>query len=55
MAEMTPVHISSRPERMWEVASDLLITTALLWALPLLLGVARLVGNALTRWVFVRL
>ena len=31
---------SSRWRQAWEVASDLLIATALIWALPLLLGVA---------------
>lgn len=28
----------SRLSQMWEVGSDLLIATALIWALPLLLG-----------------
>ena len=28
----------SRLSRMWEVGSDLLIATALIWTLPLLLG-----------------
>ena len=30
----------SRKWQVWEVASDLLIATALIWALPLLLGAA---------------
>jgi len=30
----------SRLSQVWEVASDLLIATALIWTLPLLLGAA---------------
>lgn len=31
---------ASRGRRAWGIASDLLIATALIWALPLLLGAA---------------
>jgi hypothetical protein len=37
--------------RAWEVASDLLIATAALWALPLLLGVVTAVVRLLLQWV----
>ncbi len=33
--------------RLWEVASDLLIATALIWTLPLLLGAALAVARLL--------
>ena len=38
---------SSWPRQVWDVASDLLIATALIWALPLLLGVVGAVVNLL--------
>ena len=37
----------SRLWQVWEVASDLLIATALIWTLPLLLGVLGAVVNLL--------
>jgi hypothetical protein len=37
--------------RAWDVASDLLIATALLWALPLLLGAVTAVVRLLLQWV----
>lgn len=37
----------SRSRQVWDVGSDLLIATALIWALPLLLGVAVAVVNLL--------
>jgi hypothetical protein len=37
--------------RAWEVASDLLIVTAVVWALPLLLGVITAVVRILLHWV----
>jgi len=36
----SPIVIRSRFGRAWEVTSDLLIATALIWALPLLIGAA---------------
>ena len=37
--------------RLWEVASDLLIATALIWTLPLLLGAVQAVARVLmTAW-----
>ena len=35
--------------RVWEVASDLLIATALIWTLPLLLGAVAALLGLLTR------
>jgi hypothetical protein len=40
--------VPSRWGKVWEVISDLLIATALLWTLPLLLGAA----GALLRFLF---
>ena len=37
--------------RAWDVASDLLIVTAVVWALPLLLGAIAAVGRILLHWV----
>lgn len=39
----------SRWRQAWEVASDLLIATALIWMLPLLLGVLGAVVNLLLK------
>jgi len=33
--------------KVWEIASDLLIATALIWTLPLLLGAARAIAGLL--------
>ena len=37
----------SRSRQAWNVASDVLIATALIWSLPLLLGVVRAVVKLL--------
>ena len=34
----------------WDIASDLLIATAVIWVLPLLLGVAAALVYLLTGW-----
>ena len=39
----------SRMWQVWDVASDLLIATALIWALPLLLGAASALFQLLER------
>ena len=39
----------SRSRQVWDVASDVLIATALIWALPLLLGVVSAVVNLLLK------
>jgi len=39
----------SRSQQVWDVASDVLMATALIWALPLLLGVAGAVVNLLVK------
>ena len=39
----------SRLRQVWEVASDLLIATALIWTLPLLLGVVGALFRLLER------
>ena len=41
----------SRWRQAWEVASDLLIATALIWTLPLLLGVVHALFKLLERYV----
>jgi len=41
--------IHSRMRQVWDVASDLLIATALIWALPLLLGAAGALVELLDR------
>jgi hypothetical protein len=50
-AAESPVLTRSWFGRAWEITSDLLIATAIIWALPLLLGVVvavfRLVAQAL--------
>ena len=40
-----PLH--SRLWKVWEIASDLLIVTALIWTLPLLLGIVGAVVKVL--------
>lgn len=37
----------SRLRQVWDVASDLLLVTALIWMLPILLGAAHAVVNVL--------
>ena len=37
--------------RAWDVASDLLLATAVVWTLPLLLGAAAAVLRLLLQWV----
>jgi hypothetical protein len=37
----------SRWKRLWEIASDLLIATALIWMLPLLLGAVNAIAGLL--------
>lgn len=49
MSELMPVRTQSRRERVWELTSDVLIATMLIWTLPVLLGVAMAVAHALTR------
>jgi hypothetical protein len=39
----------SRSRQAWDVTSDLLIATALVWALPLLLGIVGAVVNLLLK------
>jgi hypothetical protein len=39
----------SQSRQVWDVASDLLMATALIWALPLLLGIAGAVVNLLVK------
>jgi len=41
--------IHSRMRQVWDVASDLLIATALIWSLPLLLGAAGALVELLDR------
>jgi hypothetical protein len=45
----TPIVIRSRFGRAWEVTSDLLIATALIWTLPLLIGAAAALIELLVR------
>ena len=40
MAALTRLVTKSRFEQAWDVLSDLLIATVLIWTLPLLLGAA---------------
>lgn len=40
MSVVSPVETPSGLGRAWEIVSDLMIATALIWAAPLLLGVA---------------
>jgi hypothetical protein len=47
MALLPSPVIRSGWRRLWEVASDLLIATALIWTLPLLLGAARAIAGLL--------
>lgn len=49
MSVLTPVPTLSRLAQAWEVASDLVIVTALIWTLPVLLGLAMALGRLLTR------
>ena len=49
MSALTPVPTPSRLARAWELASDVVIATALLWTVPLLLGLATALVRMLTR------
>ena len=44
-----PSRERSWPRRAWEVASDLIIATALIWTIPLLLAVALAVVRLMQR------
>ena len=48
MSALTPVPTASRLARAWEVASDLVIVTAVIWTIPLLLGLAMALGRLVT-------
>jgi hypothetical protein len=48
MSALTPIRGPSRVERLWEIASDILIVAALIYALPLLVGVSVLLVRFLS-------
>jgi hypothetical protein len=41
MTALPPVHVPSRLEVAWEVASDLLIVTGMIWVLPAMFWLVR--------------
>ena len=47
MSALTPIRTPSRLESAWEVTSDLMIVTALIWALPLVFWLARALSRFL--------
>jgi hypothetical protein len=47
MAVLPSPAINSGWRRLWEVGSDLVIATAMIWALPLLLGAVQAIAKVL--------
>jgi hypothetical protein len=47
--EVNPLLKRSWGGRVWECASDLVIATAIMWTIPLLLGLATALATLLTR------